>query len=473
MAVSGGFDVPVGATAEDVLVFRRADGVFHLVGGAGRGAGWASIVDIAPAESPLMENAWRSGVPVRVSAPDPVRVGGPYWAAQAAVVPVGREHLVVLGGAAVGAMPDAVLVADAARAVAHTGDASAEKLLTDELEVVHAVRALQSYQPLCVRDTARHIATVAAKSLSCDVAAVSVRGAPEPLLEVLQLADGEVVGTDPGLAGRDAARFLDAAATVTEPIVEQSVGAVPEVWTDPVVSRMTLPIGGGLGTLALGHAVGRERGFTSLCQRIARALAESAEALLSQAIAHEQLAAEREQYQRATQIDPLTGIGNRAAWVAALESVPTGTTRYAVLSADVDGLKMVNDAYGHATGDNLLRLAAGELRSTLRESDVVCRVGGDEFLALLADAGESEAEAVAKRIAAALSAARLNDEGLTASLSIGWAAFDGDWDSTTETADERMYASRREHGSRRTPPMPKRHGSRRRRRTDSHGWFGR
>ena len=62
-----------------------------------------------------------------------------------------------------------------ARAVAATGEASAEKLLADELEVVHAVRDLIAYQPVNVRETARHIATVAARALSCDVAAVRVR----------------------------------------------------------------------------------------------------------------------------------------------------------------------------------------------------------------------------------------------------------------------------------------------------------
>src|SRR5205085_10999230 len=145
---------------------------------------------------------------------------------------------------------DASFVAAAARAVAETGEASAEKLLADELEVVHAVRALVDYQPTSVRETARHIATVAARALSCDVAAVHVRTPMESTLDIIQLG-GDAVDTDPRHAGRDAEPFLVAAATGGHPIVEQTVGPDPEVWTDKVVSRLTLPIGQNAGFGAL------------------------------------------------------------------------------------------------------------------------------------------------------------------------------------------------------------------------------
>ena len=144
---------------------------------------------------------------------------------------------------------------------------------------------------------------------------------------------------------------------------------------------MTLPIGPefDLGALALGHAQGHERGFTSLCQRIGRALAQSAEPLLNQAIAHELLTAERHSFQRATVTDPLTGIGNRAAWEATLMAPPRVMSQgaYAVVSADLDGLKYINDHYGHGAGDAVIRGAADMLLSALRASDVLCRVGGD------------------------------------------------------------------------------------------------
>src|SRR3954447_16410148 len=137
---------------DDVLVFRWTPDCFRLIGGRGRGAGWANIVEVGLSDSESMTRAWRTGTPVRVHSESKVNIGGPYWASHAVVVPVGQEHLVVFGGPTVERHSDASFVAAAARAVAETGEASAEKLLSDELEVIHAVRALVDYQPTSVRE---------------------------------------------------------------------------------------------------------------------------------------------------------------------------------------------------------------------------------------------------------------------------------------------------------------------------------
>ena len=381
-------------------------------------------------------------MPVRVSADAKVNVAGPYWAADAVVVPLGHEHVVVFGGSSVANSPDGVFVSAAARAVAETGDVTAEKLLGDELEVVHAVRALTAYQPVTVRDTARHIAKVAARALSCDVAAVRVHTPSEATLDILQLQGGDPVESSDCQMGRDANDFLDAASTNASPLVEQTVGPDPEVWTAPIVSRMTLPIGqAGLGALSLGHAEGHERGFTSLCQRIGRALAESAEPLLNQAIALETLATEREKYERAIRLDPLTGVGNRAAWEQVKTSPPPlATSRtskplaatYVVLSADVDHLKQINDRHGHAAGDSVLRSAADLLRMSLRPTDLLCRVGGDEFLAVLPNVDERGARRIVRRISDAMGSWRATEHGVTPAISLGWALHEGDWDADRE-----------------------------------------
>jgi diguanylate cyclase (GGDEF)-like protein len=466
------------AVAEDVLVFRWEPNVFRLIGGRGRGAGWANIVDVDHTESPAMQRAWRSGATVRVTADAKVNVAGPYWAADAVIVPVGHQHVVVFGGDSVAASPDAAFITAAARAVADTGDASAEKLLSDELELVHAVRAMTTYQASNVRDTARHIATVAARALSCDVAAVRVRTPSETTLDVLQFGN-DSVRSDPAHVGRDAEIFLDAASTEGNPIVEQTVGPDPEVWTDRVVSRMTLPIGSqsGLAALSLGHSEGHERGFTSLCQRIGRALAESAEPLLNQAIALEKLATEREHYQRATRVDSLTGVGNRTAWDMATASPPplaAGVSRsrrslpttYAVLSADVDHLKQTNDAHGHVAGDAVLRSSANLLRNSLRPTDVLCRVGGDEFLALLPNVDDRGAKRIVRRIGAVMDTWRPTEQGVAPALSLGWAIYDGDWDAAVCLADRRMYDDKRKRESARTStataPVRAAHPTRRR-----------
>jgi diguanylate cyclase (GGDEF)-like protein len=160
---------------------------------------------------------------------------------------------------------------------------------------------------------------------------------------------------------------------------------------------------------------------------------------------HEQLATERANFQRATHTDPLTGVGNRAAWEFAV-STTERSRRYAVLSADLDDLKLINDRYGHSAGDQALRAAANLLRSELRADDVVCRVGGDEFLALLLGAGAREARAAAKRVRAA-AAISLDEAQPRLSLSVGWAVVEDDWAAAIHKADERMYDNKRRKDS--------------------------
>lgn len=437
-----------GVAADDVLVFSRADGGFRLVGGSGRGEGWAEIVELRVDEEPLVERAWRLGLPLRTDAETPVRVAGPYWARHSVIVPVGHEHLVVFGSATPITASDAVVVRVAAQTVAQTGGASAEKLLSDELELVHAIRALMAYRAETVRDTARHIALVAARSLSCDVAVVQVASGGGDALEVIYLDQGAEAAAGP--AGPDAPAYLRTAAGLADLRVEQTVTPDPRLWTENVVSRLTVPIGTDtpLGAFALGHALDRPRGFTLLCQRIARALAESAELLLEQAIARETLRAERDVLERISRTDALTGLSNRSAWDEAVRAVDTpdqiAVRGYAVLSADLDGLKAVNDRYGHAIGDALIRGAANLLQTVTREGDTVARVGGDEFLLLLPGADSTGAERIAARIRRNVRRWRVSEFGLAPELSVGWAVSSEDGAAdVVSRADQRMYAHKR------------------------------
>src|SRR4051794_4255997 len=101
--------------------------------------------------------------------------------------------------------------------------------------------------------------------------------------------------------------------------------------------------------------------------------------------------------------DPLTGLLGRAGF---LESVSNALARLkrrshlvAVLFVDLDRLKFVNDTYGHAVGDELLRCCADQLQHSVRPSDIVARIGGDEFVVLLDElAEEREADMMADRI---------------------------------------------------------------------------
>src|SRR6266542_1450204 len=110
---------------------------------------------------------------------------------------------------------------------------------------------------------------------------------------------------------------------------------------------------------------------------------------------------------RQAHTDELTGLGNRRLLYAELDTAlaTRGTTSsVALLLADLDRFKEVNDALGHDVGDQLLRLVGPRMASALRPEDVLVRLGGDEFAMLLRDADPQQGAAVAARLLAALGA---------------------------------------------------------------------
>jgi diguanylate cyclase (GGDEF)-like protein len=124
--------------------------------------------------------------------------------------------------------------------------------------------------------------------------------------------------------------------------------------------------------------------------------------------------------------------------------------RCTVAFVDVDGMKELNDTWGHAAGDEALRVAACLLRDTFREADVVARIGGDEFVVLLMESSDAQAHAAARRLAAAVAAwrggARREWSGAF-DLSVGLAgcrdASACDLDELIDRADAAMYAEKR------------------------------
>lgn len=96
--------------------------------------------------------------------------------------------------------------------------------------------------------------------------------------------------------------------------------------------------------------------------------------------------------------DPLTGVANRRSFDAEATARVRAGTPYAVLFADLDHFKQLNDTHGHEVGDRALRLFAGVLRSSLRPDDVIARFGGEEFVVLLEDCEQGEAREAADRL---------------------------------------------------------------------------
>lgn len=127
-------------------------------------------------------------------------------------------------------------------------------------------------------------------------------------------------------------------------------------------------------------------------------------------------------------IDPLTGLHNRRYGLAQLQAIAENArangARFAVLVADIDRFKSINDRYGHAAGDTVLVEVAQRLRQNLRAGDLVARIGGEEFLIALPDIALPEARLIAERLCTVMAEHpfRLNEvEALPVTLSIGLA----------------------------------------------------
>ena len=153
--------------------------------------------------------------------------------------------------------------------------------------------------------------------------------------------------------------------------------------------------------------------------------------------------------------DPLTELPNRALFFDRLRQALVDARRhgntFAVLVSDLDGFKLINDRYGHETGDALLQVAAKRLRAATREGDTVARIGGDEFSALLARAASQEdAAIVAARMVRALDAPIVvGGQPCHVGVSIGIALYPvngKDMDTLVAHADGAMYAAKRTGG---------------------------
>lgn len=106
-----------------------------------------------------------------------------------------------------------------------------------------------------------------------------------------------------------------------------------------------------------------------------------------------------ERLEQAAHRDSLTGLANRKAF---FDAIGTASGPGALIYADLDRFKAVNDRWGHAAGDEVLRQVAARLRAAVSPADVVARVGGDEFVVLVPGASLGEAEELAARLRAAV-----------------------------------------------------------------------
>ena len=155
--------------------------------------------------------------------------------------------------------------------------------------------------------------------------------------------------------------------------------------------------------------------------------------------------------------DQLTGLANRALvhrrLEEALEQAHTIGRHAALLYLDLDDFKNVNDSYTHRVGDAFLIEVAQRFRACLRDSDTLGRIGGDEFIAVLADPGDAEMpHSIAERLVHAMDEPFVIEEHtIRRTVSIGLAFYPSSGSSAAEImqfADHAMYAAKRAGGNR-------------------------
>ena len=261
--------------------------------------------------------------------------------------------------------------------------------------------------------------------------------------EVVGVHDGETIGRI-GAVARVPAR--DGAATASgrdgQFVADRIAGRVRQVYG--LRRTLAAPLtsdGRVVGAIVLSHRTGDS--WSATTRRLLSGAAEEASAALARAYSHR--AAE---VQAST--DALTGLPNRRyfdEFCGLLARRRRADDAVGVLMIDIDRFKVLNDTYGHATGDEVLREVAGAIVMAVREDDVPARFGGEEFVVLLRNPGLGIAVDVGERVRAAVAQLDLARFGVQAvSVSVGVAVSehaDEPIEDLVGLADQALYRAKR------------------------------
>ncbi len=172
------------------------------------------------------------------------------------------------------------------------------------------------------------------------------------------------------------------------------------------------------------------------------------------------LQARAEEYHKLATSDALTGLYNRRFGDQRLEAEAARSQRYGrpltVVAIDLNDFKQINDTYGHAAGDLVLREFSERLNAAIRVSDVAVRMGGDEFLVILPECPTERVEAMLKRLRTIV--VEFGGHKIPVSFSAGWVGYESGEtpEQFLERADQILYADKRARKANAPEPIPAR-----------------
>jgi diguanylate cyclase (GGDEF)-like protein len=261
---------------------------------------------------------------------------------------------------------------------------------------------------------------------------VLVDGEDEAEMKVLRIQLGEGITGSAVLAGQ--------VIVSNDAHTDSRAGKVPGTLLAPeAIACVPLSArGNSLGALSL-YRRGSDRDFLAHEVELIRHFADVAAIALDNAKTLAEL-------ERLAGTDDLTGLANRRSFNEVLRTFAAAAQRHysplSLLLLDIDNFKEINDTYGHKRGDDALRALADVLRSRVRASDLIARVGGDEFAVVLPQTTSAEAASVARELADYLAGQR--DGTIPLEVSIGVASCLGaSSDSLLSEADRKLYADKR------------------------------
>lgn len=160
-----------------------------------------------------------------------------------------------------------------------------------------------------------------------------------------------------------------------------------------------------------------------------------------------------EQLEALAVTDDLTGIANRRGLSRAAAELTAQKRHVSVVMFDLDHFKKINDTYGHPAGDRILTDVASSLKGKTRYGDIIARYGGDEFVLLLPDTSEEQANEIANRLAASIGELRwaFHDTVVSITSSFGVCSGDRSVGDLLSECDQMMYRHKRARHARRAP----------------------